>query len=747
MLYLNPPALVLDPLNVCVYPDHENAQTWYYLPMYPRVSRSSSGKPLLALTKYTSNTDNFALLNFDVNLGLSKEELKACRKRLKERLEEMGRSLKGEPELLPMAAKRGSVELTLLGRKSAGDKLVRGISQAASPALYNDNRAVFSVLLDPAGSEIVEATLTKPGALSAVAVMYALEIDALRPAYKVSARASWNTVHTYLKEAFKHDGFFSGADISKVVDRMKDEKVIAIQVDNMLSDEEQGTAIQAMMGQLRAMVFEQFFKPAPVPEPSGPPSFLSELGQLATKQMAFAATGGLSLLGKFSWTREDRTELLNRSLEIDLSERAVVPMKLYPQAFLADLSQPGQDLVQEIDGGQSDFFTRRQLTVDVNQLFGDDIASVVVDLDYGGKKQSRIFRKGTEQTPQPVSWTSVRGRDGKLQRDVRVSYTVNFAPRKNGTVPAALQAPARIEQGDFCTISPASLYSVNRVMFFSAPDFNWAQYPLITLTCRYEDAAHGVALEWKTALSNKDKEDSVSASWSYLSVDPQRKQYRYRIGYQQVGGKVVELDWMQSELPSVVLSPSRIDLLVYPPKTAYWPSGVDCIQLDLAYDDPANQIALRVPVRFEPGQNAMRKVQLLVADPRQRTVNYKVSCIGERSFSGPPSRTRQASIALAAPRTGRTFAVLQPAPGLFANGKISKVVAKLRHVEDGQELAKTEKVFRASDTDPFVFEYDYLSDPAYLCKLVYSFADAPPLTTAETEISSLDQYLIQPPKA
>jgi len=749
MLYLNGPAVVLDKFNVGVYPDDENPLIWYYLPMYPRVTRGSApgNAPQLMLTKYTSERDQFAILNFDVNLGLSQDERAACAASLKQRLRDANRPLPGEPLLQPMSAKSGSVELMLLGRKSAGDTLVKGISQAAAPALYNDNRAVFSVLLDAQGSDIVEAALTRPNALQAVAVMYTLAIDGLRPAYKVKASASWKTIHDYLKQEFKQDGVFTGADIVKVIDKLKDSQAIRIDVDNLQTEDQQATAVQAMLAQVRAMIFDQFFKPAPVPEKSGPPSFLTGLTELAKTGMAAAATGGLSLIGKFSWNREDRTELLDKTLQIDLNERAMQTIKVYPQAFLSDLAGDCQtELVKEIDGGQADFFTSRQLTVDLNQNLADDgVASVLVELDYAGKKKSLLFRSGAQTLP-PVSWTSSRDAQGQLVRDITLSYSVTFAPRSDGSVPAPLRAAPQVVEGDYFTVSPRSLYSLDQVRFSAAPDFNWSQYPLITLECRYEDERNHISLGYQAALYKTALDSNLSTKWTILRTDLARQSYRYRISYQQAGGATAHLGWVESDLPLVRLSPACLDLSIYPPRPGAWPDGVERIEVDLSYDDPANQLQLRRTVRIDPDQAGALQVQLLVTDATRRAVGYSVTCIGARSAKGPPSRTSQGVISLARPLQGHRFITLRAAPDLFDDGTVTKVVAKLRHLEAALPAAATELVFRPGDKNAAQnVDYDFTSDPACLCKLVYSFADGAPHTTRETDIGGADEFVINRP--
>lgn len=742
MLYLNPPCLVLEPDGVCVYPDHADPLTWYYLPMRPSISRDAQGRPLLSLTKYTSASEDFSILNFDANLGLAPQSLPGYRARLKALLQ-----LTQEPRLLPMVAKEGSVELLLLGRKAAGDHLVRAIGQAASPALYSDNRAVFSVLLDKQGSDLVEASLASGAGLSALGVMYSLNFEALQPAYKVKARASWKTIHESLRKSFKLDAIFSGADISKVIDSLQEQRVIDIEVDKLQSDEQKTFAVQAMMAQVRTLVFEQFFRPAPAPQQSRQPSFLDGLNDLMKTGGRAVVTSGLSLLGSFTWTEEARKETEDKTLAIDLSERSVVSLRLCPQAFLSELAPTdGSTLVHEVDGAGSDFFTKRSLTIDLNQgLEGDGIASVVVDLDYGGKTQSLVLRKGSESKPATCLWTSARSSDGRLLRDVKLVYTVNFAARSNGSGPSMLKSPVHIVSGDYFTVAPRSLYRMEAVRFMTRPDFDWKQYPVVTLDCCYEDPDNQIHLTHTSALTRPAADKPTVATWEFLCTDPSRRQYQYRLAYQSQGGKTVSLGWRASELPLLILDPGRLDLQIYPPKPADWPQGVDSIVVDLAYADPANQIDLRVPVRFEAGQGEPRPLRLLVADADRRTIDYTVTCQGARTTSSPRSRTRQPSIDLSRPQLGRTFAVLRPAPSLFEGGQVTKVVAKLRHVENGKETQSAQAVFRAAG-DSFTFEYDFESDPAYRCKLVFDLADAPTLTTREIEISDLDHYLVHLPQ-
>src|SRR3954462_4810593 len=106
MLCFDQPTVTLAPDAFCFYPDSDDPLTWHYLPLTPRVSLDAKGAPLIRLTKYVSDKHAFALLDFDVNLGLTEEARAKYTRKLKEIL-----SLDGEPCLVPMQAVQGTVEL------------------------------------------------------------------------------------------------------------------------------------------------------------------------------------------------------------------------------------------------------------------------------------------------------------------------------------------------------------------------------------------------------------------------------------------------------------------------------------------------------------------------------------------------------------------------------------------------------------------------------------------------------------
>ena len=76
MLYLNPPFPMIN--GVSLFPDHENKNLFYYLPMGPTFTRVKDGNqsiPQFQLVKFKGAAGTGGVLNFDVNVGVDPDAL------------------------------------------------------------------------------------------------------------------------------------------------------------------------------------------------------------------------------------------------------------------------------------------------------------------------------------------------------------------------------------------------------------------------------------------------------------------------------------------------------------------------------------------------------------------------------------------------------------------------------------------------------------------------------------------------
>ena len=757
MISQEPPTLIVDPEDgtaVTLYPDHDNPLVYYYLPLAPHATRVA-GHPQLQLTKYVSDTDAFALLDFDVNLAITADQQKRLQSKLQRLL-----ALNDTPRITPAQPADGGVSVMLLGvqsDKAGSNQLVKGVYYPASPSLYNDNRAIFSVMLTPAGSDLVEATLKsrEEGVMTAVGVIYSLTFDILRPAYAVKAHVDWARVHKSLSEEYQETGVFFGANIAKSVETLNDGRIIKISVDNMLGDADQTSAIQAMMGQIRSMIFDNFFKPALEPAKSKSPSFWDGLLNLGTTAAQASMTGGWSLLAHFQWNREDRTQELKQTMDIDLHERAVVKMKLYPQAHLTDVMRgvdKSVNLVRELNATTgSEFFKKRKLQVDTNlPLDTDGISSIVVDLSYGDRLQSNKFTPAQAgQLPASMSfdWTSQLGAKQKMLRPITSSFKVNFAPRADSTWPTSLTATAEPVTGDFWTVNPRALYGVSTIRFTLARSFDWARYAQVVLHTRYIDARNGINLSrvFNITSQTQASDGSPGVTWTLLQRDPALSRYQYKLSYQLQGGGMIDAgDWITSDLPLVIIDPGGKDVWLIP-SADDWTSDLQLITVQITYDDPANNLKERPPLnQFYPIDKNPQKVRLLTVDPTKQVYGYEVTFYGAQTVRLSPSRSEDTIVRLRPGMRAHNVGLLRPDPAIFDDGTVESVVVKLSHAEAGLDEQTADAKFRKASDPPARFSYDFLKEPSYQCKVSYHFSNNVPLTRRIT-VHDFEDFVIPPP--
>src|SRR5690606_1104212 len=246
MLFLKPPFHLIE--GTAVFADHASERQFYYLPAAPHLTTLFDAQagvhvPQLQLLKFRGGAGNGGLLTFEVDLGLESERVDSIAHELK-RIHR----LREDPILAPVVLESGSVRLIILGRGSGpnGEPLLDGeeqprfvvnVEHAASPALYGDNQAVFSVELDEEGVQLIEASLAE-SELMPIGVVYSLDFFALRPAFSVKVNADWNRVQTHLQESFSVGLLFSSVEVDEVVDELIEDQVVTIEVDSFLPEDE-----------------------------------------------------------------------------------------------------------------------------------------------------------------------------------------------------------------------------------------------------------------------------------------------------------------------------------------------------------------------------------------------------------------------------------------------------------------------------------------------------------------------------
>ena len=137
------------------------------------------------------------------------------------------------------------------------------IDQSATPSLYGNNQAAFSVRLDAAGVTTIEKSLD--GEILPIAVIYSPNYLGLRPAYSVRLSIDWDRVQKHMDERFSAGFLFSSVEIANAVDELVESRVIVLEADTFVVEDEDNRSItgrrDAALNQVRAMITDGFFQP------------------------------------------------------------------------------------------------------------------------------------------------------------------------------------------------------------------------------------------------------------------------------------------------------------------------------------------------------------------------------------------------------------------------------------------------------------------------------------------------------
>lgn len=739
MLYLNPPYYMIE--GITLFPDHENKATpgpgdalrFYYLPLRPRLAWApgpdGARVPDFQFLKYVDDSPDApkggAFLNFSVDLGVDDAVMARVRRDLAGRLKVDEKAI----SLSPVPLADGSASLMLFGARSGdagGGKFVTRIDQAAKPALFGDNPAVFSVSLEKDGAVLAEESLA--GKRSPLGVIYSLQFNALKPAYRVKVTADWEQVAKAFAEQTKARLFFFSADIRKTTQELVDKRVIRIEADTYVTADESKEAVEqkaAFLAQLTDMITTRFFEPKVNPAAPRDDAGKGIAGILGSVMDVFAANGGVS----FGYSQSKAEASMKVNLSAEATERITVRMTAAPQAYLDGLldtvTAAGLDPKCFVKAVvlKDDFFRRRRVNVISRADFeGNGIASIVVRLSYGGEEQTVMLAKSDARST--VSWPAVL-ENRRMRREVKVSYTVSFVHDElAGQRPAVLTSKEVAFTGDDFEVFPyRDLFMVRTVPVEAAAAFPWDRYPRVEVGVRYRDDASAVAVERTVRLTR----ESPRAAVRLFVMDFRKTGYEVRLRYSgdPAAGKAdVERPWTAASSDAVeVRDPFPVRRAV-----TFYADGVDWEQVrrvlvDARYDDPASGVCERQTLELTAARPSAEFVAF-GADPARRDVGYDLRVMrkgGEtETIAGSLTADGEVSLGDGARLTGRRYVQLSLEPG---TPRYAKIAVELRHRDavEGVGSTRTVEFSKTQTAAPraWSFPFSSQSDGVYEYKLRY----------------------------
>lgn len=258
MLSLKPPYLASG--HLILFQDDKDSTCFYYVNQHPHLSRDENGKPcitaycILPESGAVVNPENIleAGLNLDVDLGVTKEELDAAK-------QDIQKHFGSAPKILsPAPLHSGKVRFAMADSAGEGDDSKWYITSEVSPSMFGSNRVSLALRTSGREAKLLIAAASE-GAISAC-VFYELELVGITPVYHAKIHAEMNTIYNRLRNRKKDNFIFYTEEVDKLLQELKDEKVLTIEVEETDPDIKT-SAIASIMNDLKKQVIDRFFEP------------------------------------------------------------------------------------------------------------------------------------------------------------------------------------------------------------------------------------------------------------------------------------------------------------------------------------------------------------------------------------------------------------------------------------------------------------------------------------------------------
>lgn len=719
--------------GITVFPDHADPLQYYYLPLAPHMTTvkdpaaGNAEVPQFSLIRFRGRAGTGGFLNFDVNIGASEQQLDEIRRTIQneERLREM-------PRIAPVTTISGTVKLLMLGKQSGDDQpgtkassstpapviegpqFVLKMDHSATPSLYGNNQAAFSVRLDAAGVTVIEKSLN--GEILPIAIVYSLNYLGLRPAYSVRLSIDWNRVQTHMDETYSGGFLFTSVDIGNTVDKLVEDRVIVLEADTFVTEDDENKSItarrDAALNQVRSMITETFFQPTLPPMEPGKEEDWEKAVKAATSIIGAIAAGPAAQASNktlFSYSRNNAQRTDRKSLNVNFSERVAIQRSIHPQGHLAgmfrllrDTPLPMSRFITDVDLDDP-WFEKRKLNVVSRADFDlDVIGSINVQARYGSEPKNLLLSKGAPNGA--FEWMSVIENDA-MRRAVQMQYEVNFTGVDSTERPRKVTSAPFETEVENLEIDPRELYAVSTVPIV-AVNFPFDAYPMVEAHVRYQDDVSG--LDEKDIFQlTKEKQD---ATWRMFILDPRKRDFSYRLVYRAADNRDVDTGWKTTDEEQITVRdpfPRKRTLDVV--ANVDW-NQVDQVFVDLRYEDKANDISEETSFNFSQGSTPQKFV-VDVQDPELKQVFFKVTFLFKdgRMIEVPESVTMERRIVVRPDMKGRRIVEVRP-PADFAARHLRRTTAEIRYEDFAAGLSFNDSFVFEDAAARGYFEFDYVDE-------------------------------------
>ena len=621
-----------------VLPDSSDKTQFYYLPNFPRIALTPDGSPSIRLLIFrkqlddvaTKEEDAVAFLSLDVDVRWDPEEVEKARSQIC--LEDR---LKDKPKLTPIFFRQGTVKLMLLDAVTPDEgaerpaptaqpsEFVVKIMGAGSPSLYGDNRAIFQASLTKEGAAALSGALD---GVTPIGVVYSLTFAGLQPAFHIRARVDWQKVYDHFSEEKNLDLLFYESDVQKVIDKLREDRVITLEetVEGIGAEAMDAEREQAMTI-VRQMIFDKFFEATFQRETAAGQG----VGDQVSGTLAQMAKDSVTLGIGYSYKRKEvRVEEL-RTLELDFTARKAAERTIYPQAHMYNLlkdSGIGRDkLITTVDGSDNIWNSQPFEVHTTASWDADGIAGVSVTIEYDDPKTQTVrswdpFLSKDKPTAVHRDWM-----DRTSGNAFRYKYEVIFQDAVPGPRPKVDSGEQWLtHEGTVLVLHPRELYETVELEVCTIPKFPFDRWLAVQAILRYR-TDDGSFQHYEDGVLKTGAERFTTSFRIDRGVPGVREVSLVYVG---ASGERVETGWMPMPQDQWLVEDPHSGDLVIRAVVAGKRDNIANLLVDFVYEDSENGVYQDGSFSFDPDNiNRPQSWTVYRADPTKSRYRYRMTLV------------------------------------------------------------------------------------------------------------------------
>lgn len=374
--------------------DSENVNAYYYIPPYPRLSRTREGDFEFMCMKYVGddNSSSGGLFHALVQFSLTSEEVASLGQKLKEKLPNA--FIVGPVPMMEdddSAVPGFRLVSTILDSGSAAGFSSSVITSGRAPFLPG-SKAAIAAHLEPAGATLLWESFQ--GAASDVSVVVEGFFRAKIRAYQAKVNADLELVYNHFSSFDNVQSGFTRDQATNILDSLCQSGAIRIDVADMSAGLDVSTeAYENILTLITDKIVEQMFDVkagwARMPQTASAagPSDLKERYQRGAFVRFFAGDGTQEYIPDDQLVLKSKTEIRNFHFFLNLSHSTVIKVPVYAAGNIRgfyDAFRDDKKYFRVVDMSDPDFQSREihfQLSGNFLDAFGDVIDQAWVQVE------------------------------------------------------------------------------------------------------------------------------------------------------------------------------------------------------------------------------------------------------------------------------------------------------------------------------------------------------------------------------